>query len=152
MRQEIVEVCRKAGIPCTTLPGLPELITGDVTVSLLREVRVEDVLGRAPVEIDFERVARYLNGRAVMVTGAGGSIGRELCRQVAAIGARRLVMVDHAENNLFEIDMELRERGHAGLLVPVIADCKDVGSPWSASSRPSARRSSSTPPPTSTCR
>jgi len=126
VRQEIVEACRKAGVPCTTLPGLPELITGDVTVSLLREVRVEDVLGRAPVEIDFARVARYLNGRAVMVTGAGGSIGRELCRQVAAIGARRLIMVDHAENNLFEIDMELRERGHAGLLVPVIADCKDV--------------------------
>ena len=128
VRQEIVEACRKAGVPCTTLPGLPELITGDVTVSLLREVRVEDVLGRAPVEIDFARVARYLNGRVVMVTGAGGSIGRELCRQVAAIGARRLIMVDHAENNLFEIDMELRERGHAGLLLPVIADCKDVAS------------------------
>ena len=125
VRQEIVEVCRVAGVPCTTLPSLPELITGDVTVSQLREVRVEDVLGRAPVEIDFARMARYLNGRCVLVTGAGGSIGRELCRQVASIGARRLVLVDHAENNLFEIDMELRERGHAGLLVPVIADCKD---------------------------
>jgi FlaA1/EpsC-like NDP-sugar epimerase len=126
VRQEIVEACRDAGVPCATLPGLPELITGEVTVSLLREVRVEDVLGRAPVEIDFARVARYLNGRSVLVTGAGGSIGRELCRQVAAIGARRLVMVDHSENNLFEIDLELRERGHAGLLLPVIADCKDV--------------------------
>jgi FlaA1/EpsC-like NDP-sugar epimerase len=125
VRQEIVEVCRQAGVPCTTLPGLPEMITGEVTVSLLREVRVEDVLGRAPVEIDFARVARYLNGRSVLVTGAGGSIGRELCRQVAAIGARRLVMVDHAENNLFEIDMQLRDRGHSGMLVPVIADCKD---------------------------
>jgi FlaA1/EpsC-like NDP-sugar epimerase len=125
VRQEIVEVCRQAGVPCTTLPGLPELITGDVTVSQLREVRVEDVLGRPPVQIDFARVARYLNGRSVLVTGAGGSIGRELCRQVAAIGARRLVMVDHAENNLFEVDMALRERGHSGLLVPVIADCKD---------------------------
>ena len=60
------------------------------------------------------------------MTGAGGSIGRELCRQVSATGARRLVMVDHSENNLFEIDLELRERGHAGLLVPVIADCKDA--------------------------
>ena len=125
VRQEIVEVCRQAGVPCTTLPGLPELIAGDVTVSLLREVRVEDVLGRPPVQIDFARVARYLNGRSVLVTGAGGSIGRELCRQVAAIGARRLVMVDHAENNLFEVDMALRERGHSGMLVPVIADCKD---------------------------
>ncbi|WP_217913664.1 polysaccharide biosynthesis protein [Miltoncostaea marina] len=125
VRQEIVETCRRAGVPCTTLPGLPELITGEVTVSQLREVRVEDVLGRAPVEIDFARVARYLNGRSVLVTGAGGSIGSELCRQVAAIGARRLVMVDHGENNLFEIDLELRERGHAGMLVPVIADCRD---------------------------
>ena len=124
-RQQIVQACREAGVQCTTLPGLPELITGEVTVRLLREVRVEDVLGRAPVEIDFARVARYLNGRSVLVTGAGGSIGRELCRQVAAIGARRLVMVDHSENNLFEIDLELRERGHAGLLLPVIADCKD---------------------------
>jgi FlaA1/EpsC-like NDP-sugar epimerase len=89
-------------------------------------VRVEDVLGRAPIEVDFARVARYLNGRAVLVTGAGGSIGSELCRQVSATGARRLVMVDHSENNLFEIDLELRERGHAGLLLPVIADCRDA--------------------------
>jgi FlaA1/EpsC-like NDP-sugar epimerase len=126
VRERIAETCRRAGVPCTTLPSLPELITGEVAVGLLREVRVEDVLGRAPVEIDFARVARYLNGRSVLVTGAGGSIGRELCRQVAAVGARRLVMVDHSENNLFEIDMELRERGHAGAVVPVIADCKDV--------------------------
>jgi FlaA1/EpsC-like NDP-sugar epimerase len=125
VRQEIAAACREAGVRCVTVPGLPELITGEVTVSQLREVRVEDVLGRAPVEIDFARVARYLNGRTVLVTGAGGSIGRELCRQVAAVGARRLVMADHSENNLFEIDLELRERGYAGL-VPVIADCKDA--------------------------
>jgi FlaA1/EpsC-like NDP-sugar epimerase len=125
VRQEIVAACRAAGVPCTTLPSLPELITGEVAVSLLREVRVEDVLGRAPVDVDFLRVARYLNGRVVLVTGAGGSIGRELCRQVAAVGATRLIMVDHAENNLFEIDLELRERGRADL-VPVIADCRDT--------------------------
>ena len=74
--------CRAAGVQCTTLPGLPELITGEVTVSQLREVRVEDVLGRAAIEIDFARVAGYLTGRPVLVTGAGGSIGPELCRQV----------------------------------------------------------------------
>jgi FlaA1/EpsC-like NDP-sugar epimerase len=124
VRQEIVSACRDAGVPCKTLPSLPELISGEVTVRRLREVRVEDVLGRAPVEIDLAKVARYLNGRTVMVTGAGGSIGSELCRQVAALGARRLVLVDHSENNLFEIDLELRERGWSGL-VPVIADCKD---------------------------
>lgn len=127
VRKEIDDICRAAEIPCTTLPGLPEMITGEVTVSLLREVRVEDVLGRDPVETDFARVARYLNGRVVLVTGAGGSIGRELCRQALAVGVRRLVMVDHAENNLFEIDLELRARGGSGSdLVPVIADCKDV--------------------------
>jgi FlaA1/EpsC-like NDP-sugar epimerase len=125
VRREIVEHCRAAGVPVKTLPGLPELISGEVTMSQLREVQVEDVLGRAPVEVDFARVARYLNGRTVMVTGAGGSIGRELCRQVAAVGPRRLVLLDHAENNLFEVDLELRERGHAP--VPVIADCKDPG-------------------------
>ena len=76
VREEIVQACRAAGVQCTTLPGLPEPITGEVTVSQLREVRVEDVLGRAAIEVDFARVARYLNGRAVLVTGAGGSIGR----------------------------------------------------------------------------
>jgi FlaA1/EpsC-like NDP-sugar epimerase len=127
VRREIVEVCRKQGVRCTTLPGLPELITGEVGVRRLREVRVEDVLGRAPVEVDLAKVARYLNGRTVMVTGAGGSIGSELCRQVAALGVRRLVMVDHSENNLFEIELELRDHGSTNL-VAVIADCKDEAS------------------------
>jgi FlaA1/EpsC-like NDP-sugar epimerase len=124
VRQEIVESCRRAGVPCKTLPGLPELISGEVAVSLLREVQVEDLLGRAPVEIDFARVSRYLNGRVVMVTGAGGSIGSELCRQAIGVGPRRLVMVDHSENNLFEIDMELRRRARFEV-VPIIADCRD---------------------------
>ncbi|MCB0882208.1 MAG: polysaccharide biosynthesis protein [Thermoleophilia bacterium] len=124
VRQEIVTACREAKVTCKTLPSLPELIAGDVTVRRLREVRVEDVLGRAPIEVDLAKVARYLNGKIVMVTGAGGSIGSELCRQVAALGVRRLVMVDHSENNLFEIDLELRERGWTGL-TPVVADCKD---------------------------
>ncbi|MDX6645344.1 MAG: hypothetical protein QOK40_1071 [Miltoncostaeaceae bacterium] len=124
VRQEIAEHCSRAGVPCTTLPGLPELIAGEVTLSQLREVQVEDVLGRAPVEVDFSRVSRYLNGRVVLVTGAGGSIGAELCRQVVSAGPRRLVMIDHAENNLFEIDQQLRERGHAA--VPIVADCKDA--------------------------
>ncbi len=124
VRQEIVEACREADVTCTTLPGLYELIRGEVTLGQLREVRVEDVLGRAPVEIDFARVARYLTGKVVLVTGAGGSIGSELCRQVAGVGPTGLIMVDHSENNLFEIDRELRDHGHAGQAV--IADCKDL--------------------------
>ncbi|MEW6581247.1 MAG: nucleoside-diphosphate sugar epimerase/dehydratase [Actinomycetota bacterium] len=124
VRQEIVEACRAEGVACKTLPGLLELISGQVTVRQLREVRVEDLLGRAPVEVDFARVARYLTGRSVLVTGAGGSIGSEICRQIAGVGPRSLILVDHAENNLFEIDRELRERGHVQP-VPVIADCRD---------------------------
>lgn len=124
VRQEIADGCREVGVRCTTLPSLPELISGDVTVQRLREVAVEDVLGRAPIEIDLVRVARYLNGRTVLVTGAGGSIGSELCRQVIALGVRTLVMVDHSENNLFEIDLALRDRGETSL-VPVVGDVKD---------------------------
>ncbi len=124
VRKDIVERCREADVRVTTLPGLPELMNGEVSVQKLREVQVEDVLGRAPVEVDMARVARYLNGRRVLVTGAGGSIGSELCRQVAAVGPGSLVIVDHAENNLFEIDLELRDRGHAP--TPVVADCRDA--------------------------
>ncbi len=122
VRREIVEACRKAGVPCKTLPGLPELILGEVTIRQLRDVSVEDLLGRAPVEIDFAKVSRYLNSKVVMVTGAGGSIGSELCRQVLRVGPAALILVDHAENNLFEIDRQIHGRGR---VVPIIADCRD---------------------------
>jgi len=122
VRQEITDACRAAGVPCKTLPGLPELISGDVTVSMLREVSVEDLLGREPVRIEFEKVSRYLNGKPVLITGAGGSIGSELCRQVLRAGPSKLVMVDHAENNLFEIDRQVAGRGRT---VAMIADCRD---------------------------
>jgi FlaA1/EpsC-like NDP-sugar epimerase len=122
VHREIVEACRRAGVPCKTLPGLPELISGEVTVRLLRDVSVEDLLGRAPLKIEFAQVSRYLNGKVVLITGAGGSIGSELCRQVLRAGPAGLVIVDHAENNLFEIDRQLRGRGR---VTPIIADCRD---------------------------
>ncbi len=122
VRREITDACRVAGVPCKTLPGLPELISGEVTVRMLRDVSVEDLLGRAPVRIEFERVSRYLNGKSVLITGAGGSIGSELCRQVLRAGPAKLVMVDHAENNLFEIDRQVSSRGR---VVPIIADVRD---------------------------
>lgn len=122
VRREITDICRVAEVPCKTLPGLPELITGEVTVRMLRDVSVEDLLGRAPVRIEFERVSRYLNGKSVLITGAGGSIGSELCRQVLRAGPAKLVMVDHAENNLFEIDRQVSSRGR---VLPIIADVRD---------------------------
>jgi FlaA1/EpsC-like NDP-sugar epimerase len=124
-RQEIVNACRDAGVPVKTLPAVHELITGDLYLARqLREVQVEDVLGREAVELDVASIASYLTGETVLVTGAGGSIGAELCRQVAAVGAERIVLVDHGENALVEIARELEHERHFGAAVPVLADVK----------------------------
>src|SRR5438552_10968574 len=97
-RQRIVDVAAAEGVPVKTLPGLHELIAGELNLAgQIRPVQVEDVLGREPVDVDLAGVAGYLAGQNVLVTGAGGSIGAELCRQIARIGAGRLVLVDNAE-------------------------------------------------------
>jgi FlaA1/EpsC-like NDP-sugar epimerase len=124
-RQQIVNACRDAGVPVKTLPAVHELITGDLYLARqLREVQVEDVLGREAVELDVASIASYLTGETVLVTGAGGSIGAELCRQVAAVGAERIVLVDHGENALVEIARELEHERHFAAAVPVLADVK----------------------------
>jgi len=124
-RARIVSACRERGVPVRTMPTVFELLqTGGRLVRQVREVRVEDVLGREPVRMEVERVGQYLTGRVVLVTGAGGSIGSELCRQIARVGPSRLVLVDHAEDNLFEISRELVEDRHALNTVAVLADCK----------------------------
>jgi FlaA1/EpsC-like NDP-sugar epimerase len=125
-RQRIVEVARAEGVPVKTLPGLHELISGDLNLAgQIRPVEVEDVLGREPVEVDIDAISGYLSGETVLVTGAGGSIGAELCRQIARVGPARLVLVDHAEPALFEIERELvDERGFPAAL-PVLADVKN---------------------------
>jgi FlaA1/EpsC-like NDP-sugar epimerase len=128
MRQRIVNVTRVGNVPVKTLPGLYELIADDNNLATqLRPVQVEDVLGREPVEVDLESTAAYLKGATVLVTGAGGSIGSELCRQIARVGPQRLVLVDQGETALFEIERELvDERGFAAC-IPVLADCKSRG-------------------------
>jgi FlaA1/EpsC-like NDP-sugar epimerase len=126
MRARVVSACRERGVPVRTMPTVFELLqTGGRLVRQVREVRVEDVLGREPVRMDVERVGQYLADRVVLVTGAGGSIGSELCRQIARVGPSRLVLVDHAEDNLFEISRELVEDRHARNVHPVLADCKE---------------------------
>ena len=124
-RQRIVEIARNEGVPVKTLPGLHELIAGDVDLAgQIRPVQVEDVLGREPVEVDFEAVASYLRDQTVLVTGAGGSIGSELCRQISRVGPRRLILVDHGEGPLFEIERELLDERGFTAAVPVLADVK----------------------------
>ncbi len=127
-RARIVRECRTRGIPVRTLPTVFELLqTRGALARQMREVRVEDVLGREPVQMELERVGSYLTGQTVLVTGAGGSIGSELCRQIARVEPHRIVLVDHAEDNLFSIERELEDERHvsSSMLSSVLADCKE---------------------------
>jgi FlaA1/EpsC-like NDP-sugar epimerase len=127
-RARIVRECRERGIPVRTLPTVFELLqTRGALARQMREVRVEDVLGREPVQMELEQVGAYLAGETVLVTGAGGSIGGELCRQIARVEPHRIVLLDHAEDNLFSIQRELEDERHvsASMLAAVLADCKE---------------------------
>jgi FlaA1/EpsC-like NDP-sugar epimerase len=126
LRGQVVAACRAREIRVRTLPTVFELLRGGVQLNKqLREVRVEDVLGRDPIVRELDRVGAYLRDRIVLVTGAGGSIGSELCRQIAQVKPRLLVMLDHAEDNLFEIDREMIELRHFTNVESVLADCKE---------------------------
>ena len=111
--RDLVERCEGLGVKFRTLPALTDLIEGRVQVSQIREVDIADLLGREPVELDAGRIGKQLRGKRVLVTGAGGSIGSEMCRQIVAFEPDRLVLVEQAENNLFQIDCELCQR-HCG--------------------------------------
>jgi len=126
VRRRIVDAAQRSNIPVKTLPGLYELISGDVDLAgQIRPVQVEDVLGREQVEVDFEQIAAYLSGQTVLVTGAGGSIGSELCRQIARVGPARLLLADNAETPLFEIERELVDDRDFTPALPIIVDVKD---------------------------
>ncbi len=126
LRAKVVAACRDREIRVRTLPTVFELLRGGVQLNKqLREVQVEDVLGRDPIVVELDRVGAYLRDRIVLVTGAGGSIGSELCRQIARVGPRLLVMLDHAEDNLFEIEREMIDERHFSSVEAVLADCKE---------------------------
>ncbi len=127
LRARVVAACRERDITVRTLPTVFELLRGGVQLTRqLREVRVEDVLGRDPVVMELERVGAYLEDKIVMVTGAGGSVGAELCRQIARVRPKLLVLLDHAEDNLFRIDREMLDEWHFTRVEAVLADCKEA--------------------------
>ncbi len=127
-RARVVRECRKRGIPVRTLPTVFELLQDQGTIARqVREVRVEDVLGREAVHMELESVGAYLRGETVLITGAGGSIGSELSRQIARVEPHRIILLDHAEDNLFSIQRELEDERHVppAVLSAVLADCKE---------------------------
>ncbi len=124
--REVVRVARELRLPTRTVPGLFEILSGRVRVGALREVRIEDLLRREPIRTELEGARSLALGRTVLVTGAGGSIGSELCRQIAQLRPGELVMLGHAENEIFEIQQELSELHPALPLTPVIADVRDT--------------------------
>ena len=130
--REMVEICRQTGIETKTVPGAYELLDDTLTVSQLRDVKVEDLLRRTPVEAGWGKVEELLRGRRILVTGAGGSIGAELCRQIITLGPAELILLGHGENSIFSIEAELRRRlrNHprddaAVRIRSVIADIRD---------------------------
>ncbi|MEW8507330.1 MAG: nucleoside-diphosphate sugar epimerase/dehydratase [Candidatus Thiodiazotropha sp.] len=106
--RRVVELCEQADIPFRSVPQLNDLISGSVQINNLRTVSIEDLLGRDPVSLDWEAIKSALSGKAILITGAGGSIGSELCRQLAKINPARLVLLEISEFNLYSIEMELR--------------------------------------------
>lgn len=121
----VADVCRLKSIPFRTMPGIYELLGGKVSVSRLREVEISDLLRREPAHIEEQPVGATLSNRIVLVSGAGGSIGRELCRQIARWGPAELIMLGHGENSIFEALLELRDNYPLLAIRPVIADVKD---------------------------
>ena len=123
---EIVKILQRARLDFETVPSLDQLATGQVKVTQLRSVQIQDLLGRHSVELETENIREILKGRVVMVTGAGGSIGSELCRQIATFGPQKLLLVDQSEVQAFPIEQELIESGHGEIVHPIVADIRDT--------------------------
>lgn len=124
-RKEILSICKESGCKLRALPGMYQLISGDVSVAKLKEVEIEDLLGREPIEINTEEVLGYVSGKVVLVTGGGGSIGSELCRQIAAHNPKQLIILDIYENNAYDIQQELIRKYPKLNLVVLIASVRN---------------------------
>ena len=123
--REIVDSCKSANVTFKTLPGIGEIIDGSVSVSQIKNVEIEDLLGRDPVVLDHDLIGGYLTGKRVLVTGAAGSIGSEICRQVARFTPAKLILLEQAETPLYEIEMELNACWPELSILPLICDVRD---------------------------
>jgi FlaA1/EpsC-like NDP-sugar epimerase len=108
--REILEICRQVNVETFTMPGLFDIVGGKVTIDHIRKVEIEDLLRRETIHTDIEKVSNYLSGKKVLITGAGGSIGSELCRQIINVCPSEILLLGHGENSIFEIEYELKER------------------------------------------
>ena len=146
----LASTCNALGVKVKVIPPLATLLSGAVDVRP-RDVDIHDLLCRPPVHLDGESIGRFLSDRVVLVTGAAGSIGSEICRQVLAFGPRKLVLLDHNENGLFFLERELQALAPEADIIPSVASITDAPAcgPSSSGTRP---RWSFTPPRTSTCR
>lgn len=123
--QRVVELCEQAGVPFRTIPPMKDLMAGRVSVNELRDVSIDDLLGRDPVSLDWGKISRGLSGKSVLVSGGGGSIGSELCRQIARLGPGRLVILERCEFNLYSIEQELKRLYPGVILHPCLGDVAD---------------------------
>jgi len=124
--KKIYEECAKTKAKTKIMPLIEDLVTGKISVNQMRDVQVEDLLGREPVELDMSVISEKLTGKTVLVTGAGGSIGSEICRQIAKFQPQTLLLLGHGENSIYTIDMELRKKyANEFEIIPIIADVQD---------------------------
>lgn len=121
----ILEICKETGCHLRRLPGMYQILNGDVNVSKLREVQIEDLLGREPIEVNVDEILDYVKGKKILVTGAGGSIGSELCRQITEHEPKQLIILDIYENNLYEIQQELKHKYPELNLITLIASVRN---------------------------
>ncbi|HFU4497089.1 TPA: polysaccharide biosynthesis protein [Streptococcus suis] len=125
-REAIVAICKSVGVPVNNMPSIEDIFSGDVTVSDFQEIDIADLLGRPEVVLDQKELNLYFEGKTILVTGAGGSIGSELCRQIIKFSPKRLLLVGHGENSIYLIHRELQAAyGDTVELVPIIADIQD---------------------------
>jgi FlaA1/EpsC-like NDP-sugar epimerase len=123
--RRIVEICRQCNIPYKILPSIGELIDGRVSVKMLRDISYEDLLGRSPVELNVKDIRNYLDGKTILITGCGGSIGSELCRQVVKYQPGKLILLDSSEANLFNIQMELQNENYFHHMETILGQVQD---------------------------